>query len=178
MTNITMSHNTVIAAWGGKGIGVYGGSGHHVTDNYIADTARYIGLGVGRFGVNGSDMTGATVSGNVVVRSGGNAYYQGQPAMHVGNGGDGQNVGTVSNAIVTDNTVIQSVYDGFAFSTSTNTTLSDNTIIDPWRNGVVISPPYYPAPIRQRHDHRQLGDRPDVRVSRRSATTRAASPRR
>ncbi|HWG24655.1 RICIN domain-containing protein [Actinospica sp.] len=146
MTNITMSHNTVIAAWGGKGIGVYGGSGHHVQNNYLADTARYIGLGVGRFGVNGSDMTGATVSGNVVVRSGGNAYNQGQPALHVGNGGDGQNTGTVSNAVVTDNTVIQSVYDGIAFSTSTGTTLSDNQVINPWRNGVVISPPYYPAP--------------------------------
>jgi hypothetical protein len=146
MTNITMSHNTVIAAWGGKGIGVYGGSGHHVTNNYIADTARYIGLGVGRFGVNGSDMTGATVSGNVIVRSGGNAYNQGQPALHIGNGGDGQNTGIVSNAVVTGNSVIQSVYDGVAFSTSTNTTLSGNTITNPWRNGIVISPPYYPAP--------------------------------
>ncbi len=146
MTNITMSHNTVIAAWGGKGIGVYGGSGHHVTDNYIADTARYIGLGVGRFGVNGSDMTGATVSGNVIVRSGGNAYNQGQPALHIGNGGDGQNTGIVSNAVVTGNSVIQSVYDGVAFSTSANTTLSGNTITNPWRNGIVISPPYYPAP--------------------------------
>ncbi len=146
MTNITMSHNTVIAAWGGKGIGVYGGSGHHVTDNYIADTARYIGLGVGRFGVNGSDMTGATVSGNVIVRSGGNAYNQGQPALHIGNGGDGQNTGIVSNAVVTGNSVIQSVYDGVAFSTSTNTTLSGNTITNPWRNGIVISPPFYPAP--------------------------------
>jgi hypothetical protein len=146
MTGITLTHNTIIAPWGGKGIGVYGGSGHTVDDNFISDTARYIGLGVGRFGVNGSDMTGATVSGNVIVRSGGNAYDQGQPALHIGNGGDGQNTGTVTDATVTDNTVIQSVYDGIAFSTSTNTNLSDNQVIDPWRNGVVISPPYYPAP--------------------------------
>ena len=146
MTDITMTHNTVIAPWGGKGIGVYGGSGHVVEDNYIADTARYIGLGVGRFGVNGSDMTGATVSGNVIVRGGGNAYFQGQPALQIGNGGDGQNTGTVSNADVTDNAVIQPVYDGIDFSTSTDTTLSDNQVINPWRNGVVISPPYYPAP--------------------------------
>jgi F5/8 type C domain/Carbohydrate binding module (family 6)/Right handed beta helix region len=146
MTDITMTHNTVVAPWGGKGIGVYGGSGHQVLDNYISDTARYIGLGVGRFGVNGSDMTGATVSGNVIVRSGGNAYSQGQPALHIGNGGDGQNTGVVSNAVVTGNTIIQSVYDAVAFSTSTNTTLADNTITNPWRNGIVISPPFYPAP--------------------------------
>jgi hypothetical protein len=146
MTNITMTHNTIIAPWGGKGIGVYGGSGHHVLDNFMSDTARYIGLGVGRFGVNGSDMTGATVSGNVIVRSGGNAYFQGQPALHIGNGGDGQNVGTVSGAVVTGNTVIAAVYDAIAFSTSTGTTLANNTVTSPWRNGIVISPPFYPAP--------------------------------
>jgi len=146
MTNITMTHNTVIAPWSGKGIGIYGGSGHHVENNYLADTARYIGLGVGRFGVNGSDMTGATVSGNVIVRSGGNGYSQGQPALQIGNGGDGQNTGVVSNATVTGNTIIQSVYDSIGFSTSTNTTLSNNTITNPWRNGIVIAPPFYPAP--------------------------------
>jgi len=140
-----MTHNTIIAPWGGKGIGVYGGSGHMVEDNFMSDTARYIGLGVGRFGVNGSDMTGATVSGNYVVRSGGNAYNQGQPALHVGNGGDGQNTGVVANAVVTGNTVINSVYDGIAFSTSTGTNLSDNQVISPWRNGITISPPFYPA---------------------------------
>jgi F5/8 type C domain/Carbohydrate binding module (family 6)/Abnormal spindle-like microcephaly-assoc'd, ASPM-SPD-2-Hydin len=146
MTGITMTHNTVIAPWGGKGIGIYGGSGHLVEDNYLADTARYIGLGVGRFGVNGSDMTGATVSGNVIVRAGGNAYFQGQPALQIGNGGDGQNTGVVSNATVTGNTILDSVYDSVGFSTSTSTDLADNTITSPWRNGVVISPPYYPAP--------------------------------
>jgi hypothetical protein len=146
MTNITMEHNSLLAPWAGKGIGAYGGSGHHVEDNYIADTARYIGLGVGRFGTNGSDMTGATVSGNVVVRSGGNAYFQGQPAMQIGNGGDGQNVGVVSNTVATGNTIINPVYDGLNFSTSTSTTLSGNQIINPWRDGIVISPQYYPAP--------------------------------
>ncbi len=146
MTDITMTHNTVIAPWGGKGIGIYGGSGHLVEDNFISDTARYIGLGVGRFGVNGSDMLGATVTGNVIVRSGGNAYFQGQPALQIGNGGDGQNVGTVTDAVVTGNTIINSVYDSIGFSTSTSTNLADNTITSPWRNGIVISPPYYPAP--------------------------------
>ena len=91
-------------------------------------------------------MTGATVSGNVVVRSGGNAYSQGQPALQIGNGGDGQNTGTVTNATVTGNTIINSVYDSIGFSTATNTTLANNTITSPWRNGIVISPPFYPAP--------------------------------
>jgi parallel beta-helix repeat protein len=146
MSSITMTHNTIVAPWGGKGIGVYGGSGQDVEYNYISDTARYIGLGAGRFGVNGSDLLSATLNGNVVVRSGGNAYSQGQPALHIGNGGDGQNTGVVDHVTVTNNTVDSAVYDGIAFSTSTNTLLQNNTVTSPWRNGVVVSPPFYPAP--------------------------------
>ena len=66
--------------------------------------------------------------------------------MHIGNGGDGQNVGVVNNVTVTNNTVINSLYDGIGFSTSTNTLLQNNTVTSPWRNGIVISPPFYPAP--------------------------------
>jgi hypothetical protein len=146
MTDITFTGNTAIAPWGGKGIGIYGGSGHLVSNNYISDTARYIGLGAGRFGVNGNDLLSATVSGNVVVRAGGNAYSQGQPALHVGNGGDGQNTGTVDHVTVTGNTVADSLYDAVGFSTSTNTLLQNNTITNPGRNGVVVAPPFYPAP--------------------------------
>jgi len=146
MSNITETNNTLMAPWGGKGIGIYGGSGHLVSNNYISDTARYIGLGVGRFGVNGSDLHTSTVSNNMVVRSGGNAYSQGQPALQIGNGGDGQNVGIVDGMTVKGNTVIGSVYDGIGFSTSTNTLLENNTVTSPWRNGIVIDPPFYPAP--------------------------------
>jgi hypothetical protein len=146
MSHITMTHNTIVAPWGGKGIGIYGGSGQDVEYNYISDTARYIGLGAGRFGVNGSDLLSATVNGNAVVRAGGNAYSQGQPAMHIGNGGDGQNVGVVDHVTVTNNTVTAALYDGVGISTSTNTLLQNNTVASPWRNGIAISPPFYPAP--------------------------------
>ncbi|RKE17416.1 discoidin domain-containing protein [Streptomyces sp. TLI_171] len=146
MAHITMTHNTVIAPWGGKGIGVYGGSGHLIENNLISDTARYIGLGAGRFGVNGSDLLGATVHANTVLRSGGNGYNQGQPALHVGNGGDGQNVGVVDHVTVTGNTVRDSLYDGVGLSTSTNTLVQDNTVGTPGRNGFVVAPPFYPAP--------------------------------
>jgi hypothetical protein len=98
MTNITMTHNTVIAPWGGKGIGVYGGSGHLVENNYIADTARYIGLGVGPLRGQRQRHDRRHRLRQRVVRSGGNAYFQGQPALQIGNGGDGQNVGTVTDA--------------------------------------------------------------------------------
>jgi hypothetical protein len=146
MSNITIENNTSIAMWGGKGVAIYGGSGHIVQNNYMSDTARYIGLGVGKFGVNGSDLTSGTVSGNVVVRCGGNAYMQQQPALHIGNGGDGQGVGIVSGVTVQNNTIKNSLYDAVGFSTSTNITLKDNTIDTPGLNGIVIDPQFYPAP--------------------------------
>ncbi|TDW69764.1 carbohydrate-binding protein [Kribbella pratensis] len=146
MVNAEVTNNTSIAPWGGKGVGVYGGSGHRIENNYVSDTARYIGLGAGRFGVNGNDLLSASVTGNVVVRSGGNAYNQGQPAFHIGNGGDGQNVGAVDHVTASNNTILNSLYDGIGFSTSTNTVLQNNTVTSPWRNGIVIAPPFYPAP--------------------------------
>ncbi len=146
MSNITMEHNTTITPWGGKGIGIYGGSGHTVQDNYIADCARFIGLGVGKFGVNGSDLTSATVTGNTVTRCGGNAFMQQQPALHIGNGGDGQGVGNVGGAKVTNNIIDHALYNGVGFSTSMNDLLENNMIISPGLNGIVIAPPFYPAP--------------------------------
>ncbi|HEY2510265.1 MAG TPA: hypothetical protein VGI39_05395, partial [Polyangiaceae bacterium] len=146
MSNVTIEHNTSIAPWGGKGVAIYGGSGHVVRDNYMSDTARYIGLGVGKFGTNGSDLTSATVTGNVVERCGGNAYVQGQPALHIGNGGDGQGVGKVANAKVSGNTIRHALYDAVGFSTSDSIVLDGNVIDSPGRNGIVVSPPFYPAP--------------------------------
>jgi hypothetical protein len=146
MSGVTIENNTSIAPWGGKGVAIYGGGGHVVRNNYMSDTARYIGLGVGKFGVNGSDLTSATVSGNVVERCGGNAYVQQQPALHVGNGGDGQGVGTVVNATVANNTVKAALYDAVGFSTSSGIVFQGNTIDSPGLDGIVVSPPFYPAP--------------------------------
>jgi hypothetical protein len=146
MSGTTFTNNTVIAVWAAHGIGIYGGSNQLVQNNYIADTVRYTSLVVGRFGVNGSDVGSATVSGNTIVRAGGNGYNQGQPAIHIGNGSDGQGVGIVANATVTGNTILNSLYDGVGFSTSTGTKLTNNTITSPGRNGIVIAPPFFSAP--------------------------------
>jgi hypothetical protein len=146
MVAATVTNNTCEAMWGGKGVGIYGGSSHIVKDNYMSDTARYIGLGVGKFGVNGSDLTSAEVSGNFVVRCGGNAYRQQQPALHIGNGGDGHSTGNVGGAIVAGNVVQNSLFNGVGFSTCNDITFNENTVSFPGLNGIVISPPYYPAP--------------------------------
>jgi hypothetical protein len=145
-TAATITNNTCKAMWGGKGVAIYGGSSHIVRDNYMSDTARYIGLGVGKFGANGSDLTSAEVSGNFVVRCGGNAYRQQQPALHIGNGGDGHSTGNVGGAIVAGNVVQNSLFNGVGFSTCNNITFKENTVSFPGLNGIVISPPFYPAP--------------------------------
>src|SRR6185503_9409577 len=98
----------------------------------------YIGLGVGKFGVNGSNLASATVSGNTVVRCGGNAYVQQQPALHIGNGGDGQSSGNVGGATVSGNTVNNSLYNAVGFSTCNNINFHNNTINTPGLDGIVI----------------------------------------
>ena len=138
MSNITYINNTAIDAWGGKGIGIYGGINDVVTNNLLRDTARYIGLGVGKFGVNGSDLVSATVMGNTVLRCGGNGYSQQQPAMMMGNGGDGQSAGTVANAYCASNTIIDALYSGAGFTASTNIVFQYNTIIHPGQHGITV----------------------------------------
>jgi len=146
MSNAKVLNNTSIAPWGGKGVAIYGGGGHEVKNNYMSDTARYIGLGVGKFNSNGSNLTSATVSGNSVVRCGGNAYEQNQPALHIGYGGDGHETGRVENATVSGNTILDALYNGVAFSESFGIVLQSNRIEHPGLDGIVISPNFYPAP--------------------------------
>jgi Carbohydrate binding module (family 6)/Chitobiase/beta-hexosaminidase C-terminal domain len=138
MSNITYENNTAVAPWGGKCIGIYGGRNITVKNNLLSDTARYLGLGVMKFGVNGSDLLSATVTGNTVLRCGGNGYNQQQQAMMIGNGGDGQGVGTVENAYVGSNTITNALYDAVGFSSSINIVLHDNIINAPGLDGIAF----------------------------------------
>jgi len=139
MSNITYEFNTAIAPWGGKGIGIYGGSNITVRNNLLVDTARYLGLGVMKFGVNGSDLHSATVMYNTVLRCGGNGYNQQQQAMMIGNGGDGQGVGTVENAYIEYNTITNALWDAVGFSSNgLNNTLQNNTINSPGLDGIAF----------------------------------------
>jgi len=140
MSNITLSNNTAVAPWGGKGIGIYGGSNQVIKDNLLRDTARYVGLGVGKFGVNGSDLQSAVVTGNIVLRCGGNGYRQQQPALFIGNGGDGQSVGNVSNAYIGSNTIANALYNAVGITASFNIILQNNSIRDPGLNGILVEP--------------------------------------
>lgn len=146
MANAHLFNNTTVGAWGGYGLAIYGGGGHMIENNYVHDTARFVGLGVTKFGTNGSDLTSSTVTGNLVVRGGGNGFSQQQPGMMIGNGGNGQSTGTIENVMISNNIVRDALYNGVAFSTSTGITFGNNLIDTPGLDGIVISPSFYPAP--------------------------------
>ena len=148
MSNIMYINNTAIAPWGGKCMGIYGGINDVVTNNFLCDTARYIGLGVMKFGVNGSDLLSATVVGNTVLRCGGNGYNQQQQAMMIGNGGDGQGVGTIANAYCASNIIINALYDAVGFSTSSNIVFQYNTITSPALDAIAAGPPDLGTAVR------------------------------
>jgi hypothetical protein len=141
MSNVTCVNNTAIGPWGGKCLGIYGGINITVANNLLTDCPRYLGLGVGKFGVNGSDLFSATVTGNTLLRCGGNGYSQQQQGMTIGNGGDGQGMGIIENAYIASNTIIDALYDAVGFGTSTNIVLEYNTIVSPGLDGFVAGPP-------------------------------------
>jgi hypothetical protein len=146
MANAHVFNNTTVGAWGGYGLAIYGGGGHVIENNYVHDTARFVGLGVTKFGTNGSDLTSATVTGNLVLRGGGNGYMQQQAGLFIGNGGNGQGVGTVENVTISNNVIRDALYYGVTFSTSTGIVL-ENTVIDaPGLDGIIIAPAFFPAP--------------------------------
>lgn len=137
MSNIVYANNTSIDPWGGKGLGIYGGINVSVSNNLLLDSARYLGLGVTKFGVNGSSLYSATVVNNVMLRCGGNGYNQQQQGMMIGNGGDGQGVGIIENAYIASNTIIDALYSGVGFTTSTNVVMEFNTVVNPGLDGFI-----------------------------------------
>ena len=139
MSNITYVNNTAICPWGGACMGIYGGVNDVVTNNLMRDSARYRGLTVSRFGVNGSGLVSARVTGNTVLRCGGNGYNQQQEAVLIG--ANPQAGDTVANAYVASNTIVNSMYNAVAFSPGTNMVFQYNTIVSPGLNGIAIGPP-------------------------------------
>ena len=142
MSDTRLLNNPSVGAWGAHGLGIYGGSGHVVQNNYVRDTARYTGLEVGEFGTNGSNLTSGTVTGNLVLRAGGNVYNQQQAGLHIGTTNAGV---TVANVTVSKNIVRDSLYYGVTFSASTGIDFEDNVIDTPGLDGIIIGTPYFPA---------------------------------
>ena len=169
MSHITMTHNTIIAPWGGKGIGIYGGSGHVVEYNYISDTARYIGLGVGP--VRRQRQRPPLGHGHRQRRR---PVRRQRATSRVSRRCTSATAATARTSASSatspspSNTVINSLYDGIGFSTSTGTLLQNNTITSPVAQRDRDLAAVLPGADRLRHDHRQHRDRAGRRAGRRT----------
>src|ERR1035437_6668161 len=136
MSNTTLSNNTTVSIWWAHGLGVYGGINDVIKDNLICDPAKMTGMVITEFGPNGSTLDSALVQGNVIVRGGGNACNQQQPAFSVG-GGAGRPY--IANAVILSNTIINAMYSGAEMQNCSNVVFQGNTITSPSLNGVTIA---------------------------------------
>ena len=130
MNNVKYVSNTSVDAYGGKGMAVYGGRNLVITNNLITDSARYDGMEVGYFEQSGG-ISNALVSGNVLIRCGGNGYNDMTAALEVGI----QNTNVIDQGMtLSGNIVSNSIFGGLAVNHSINCTFSGN-VITMWNQG-------------------------------------------
>jgi hypothetical protein len=131
MTFCTYTHNTGVASWWGNEMGIYGGVGDIIAYNLAQDSVKRNGMNCGTFGPGGSggDMIGALVMGNKVVRGGSYGYGVRMPAFNFGGGG-------AQNNVLSDNTVVNAMFDGIEFGPQTGSVAQYNTVISPALNGL------------------------------------------
>lgn len=136
--NITLVQNTSIAPWWANNIGIYGGSNDIVANNLAADSVKEFGISVGLFGGSGDNLESAWVEGNTVLRGGsygnnGNIRY-----ASVGVGVSGS-PGTVQNATLRGNTVVNAVFNGLEFVNGGSSIVIENNLVNaPGVNGFAI----------------------------------------
>jgi len=136
--NITLVQNTSIAPWWANNIGIYGGSNDIVTNNLAADSVKEFGISVGLFGGSGDNLESAWVEGNTVLRGGsygnnGNIRY-----ASVGVGVSGS-PGTVQNATLRGNIVVNAVFNGLEFVNGGSSIVIENNLVNaPGVNGFAI----------------------------------------
>jgi hypothetical protein len=138
--NNTAAFNTVIANWWGSNIDLAGGSGHVVSDNYLADNA-----GLSCFCLNlpgGFSMyaeTSGTICRNTIVRGGGNTYGQKRGAIWTYPGSV-----PISGVIIRDNLITNSIFRGIHLTATTSSTQSQqitfqrNRVVSPGDIGIYI----------------------------------------
>jgi hypothetical protein len=133
MTYCSYTHNTGVASWWGSEMGIYGGVGDIIEYNLLQDSVKRNGMNCGTFGPggSGSNMIGARVIGNKVVRGGSYGYAFRMPAFMFGGGG-------AQNNVLSNNTVIDSMFDGIDFGPQTGSVAQYNTVISPGLTGIGV----------------------------------------
>jgi len=142
MTNITITNNTCVASWWANEMGIYGGSNVVVENNLLHDSVKLNGLEVGVFGNGtgggGDFLLSALVEGNSVERGGSFGYAQRNPGIELGGTGQWTNP-VVRDAVLSSNTVVDSMFDAIDMNTGTGMVVQYNTIDAPGLNGIGVA---------------------------------------
>ena len=135
-TNNTIRFNTVAATWWGHNCDIAGGTGHVISDNYLADNAQFGCLTInlpGSFPMY--PLTNTTISRNTIVRGGGNAYGQRRGAIWVFPGNQ-----TISGVAFRDNVITGAIFRGIHLVGTSNQqlTFERNSVDHPGEIGILI----------------------------------------
>jgi len=133
MTFCTYTHNTGVASWWASEMGIYGGVGDVIEYNLLQDSVKRNGMNCGTFGPggSGSNMIGALVMGNKVVRGGSYGYAFRMPAFMFGGGG-------AQNNVLSTNTVNNAMFDAIDFGPQAGSVAQYNTVDSPGLTGIGI----------------------------------------
>jgi len=144
----TATYNTVLANWSASNFDLAGGYNNVVENNYLADSGDNGSLVINMSGgYQMYDTTGATLTGNTIVRGGGDLAGQQRGAIWIWpNYGYPTNSPAISNLTFTGNTIQNSIWRGIQFAYPYNTqqtsvTFNNNTItgtISPTGDGIDI----------------------------------------
>ncbi|MHC1705727.1 MAG: T9SS type A sorting domain-containing protein [Tenuifilaceae bacterium] len=128
MVDTKILNNTSIGAMWGNGMRIAGGRNTLLQDNLITDPTSSNGLRVGKFGTKGNPCESALVKSNTILRGCGLRPIYGQGGICVADG---------ANATIAENTINNSPALGVDVQTS-NAVFTNNTIINPTTEGFLI----------------------------------------
>jgi fibronectin type 3 domain-containing protein len=137
MQNATVTNNTSIAPVWANCLRMAGGQNDIVQNNLLLDGVKARGLVVGEFGLNGQPLDGGNVTGNTILRCGGNAWNNNYPSVSIGASPTDP---YIANVTFGTNTISGCYFNGINIESISGLTLSSNLIDYPAKTGIYIQP--------------------------------------
>src|SRR5258708_1859466 len=136
MQNASVTYNTSIAPVWANCLRIAGGQSDVVQNNLLCDGVKARGLFVSEFGANGQPLNGANVTGNTILRCGGNAYNSNYASVDIGASPTSP---SIANVTFGTNTINGCYFNGINIETLSGTnTLSNNLVNYPAQKGIYI----------------------------------------
>src|SRR5258708_7097809 len=136
MQNASVTYNTSIAPVWANCLRIAGGQNDVVQNNLLCDGVKTRGLFVSEFGANGQPLNGANVTGNTILRCGGNAYNSNYASVDLGGR---RIIKKKTNVTFGTNTINGCYFNWINIETLSGTnTLSNNLVNYPAQKGIYI----------------------------------------